>query len=246
MLPLHIVCNAAADRAVIRLLLDADKKGQTIRARTKAGRMPLHVALLNRVSSEVIELLLEADTTVIGDSSSRGLLLTGENSLYQWDHGMLPLHMACLGGRDTRTVKLLLDRDTRGRTLFQQLKGPQKNENSGMGSRLPAAMNGVRDHNPMKKRNTMENERTAKSRFLSIDSQYLSGCRALHLSLLRKSAETSRLLLQTEKNISHIQKTSSSKRQERALMKYEICNRTCLHLAVSWINVVSSFPKMHI
>ena len=211
--------------------------------------MPLHVALLNRMSSEVIELLLEADTTVISDSPSQGLLITDENSLYQWDHGMLPLHMACLCGRDTRTVKLLLDRDTRGRTLFQQLKGkPQTNENSAprMGSNLPAAMNGVRDHNPMKKRNTMENEGTAKSRFLSIDSQYLSGCRALHLSLLRKSAEISRHLLQTEKNISHIQKTSSSKRQERALMKYEICNRTCLHLAVSWINVVSIFHKMHI
>ena len=64
--------------------------------------MPLHVALLNRMSSEVIELLLEADTTVISDPPSQGLLITDENSLYQWGHGMLPLHMACLCGRDTR------------------------------------------------------------------------------------------------------------------------------------------------
>lgn len=249
LLPLHIACNAAAGKDVIKLLLDADKKGQTIRARTRAGRMPLHIALLNRMSAEVIELLLDSDSTSrLSDSSCQTLVLTDESTIYQWDHGMLPLHMACLCGRDADTVKLLLDRDTRGRTLFQQVK--KKPEASEMAARMetspPEAMNGAPEHKPSEKQTTFKNKDFPLARFLSIDSQYLSGCRALHLSLLRKSTEISRLLLQSEKNISHIQKTSSSKRQERALMRHDISNRTCLHLAVSWINMYSNFHEIRI
>ncbi len=60
-MPLHIACNAGADAAVIKALLEADISGNSIRAMTKTGRRALHIAIDKRLPYDAIYMLIEAE-----------------------------------------------------------------------------------------------------------------------------------------------------------------------------------------
>ncbi len=213
-------------------------EGRTIRAKTAVGRLPLHIALFNNMSCEIIEMLLDAENDRQPDLMSEGI--------YQWDHGMLPIHIACLNGLDSKIIKLLADRDAKlladrhltlwedreaKSTLFAKLKIGKKS--AALASSGPqASLIQNSDQNNMRKDELDE------------DTEFLSGMRPLHLCLLTKSNESCRVLLLAEKQ--HSQKKGSNRRgiQQQAVMVDEMNERTCLHLAVRVvhhvIHVVSS------
>ncbi len=122
MLPIHIACNRGASFDVIKALLSQDEVRGSIRIRTKAGRLPLHLAIGKKMPHNIIELLLDVErrydvhTMLKAEESNRYLVndlldrrrILENHGIHQYYDGMLPLHMACLNGLETRTIKLLV------------------------------------------------------------------------------------------------------------------------------------------
>ena len=65
-LPIHVACGYRKElcKDVIRCLLHVDEQRRTLCLKTKqTGRFALHVAVENKVPTEVIQMLLEEDFT---------------------------------------------------------------------------------------------------------------------------------------------------------------------------------------
>ncbi len=223
LLPIHVACNAGASKEVIRALLDADKIGVTVRAKTAVGRLPLHIALFDSMPYDIIEMLLDAEH----DSGSSDLKPEG---IYQWDHGMLPIHIACLNGLDSEILKLLVHRDASGESLFAKL---EKRNEFEIAESKPSSVSFAQDALIQNcDRGMVFDDNDEKYRYLDADTAFLSGMRSLHVCLMTKSTESCRVLLQAEKQHSHQGGASRRTRQKRAEMCDEMNKRTCLHLAV--------------
>jgi len=97
-IPLHIACNREANIKVVKALLDADIETLSVRKRSLIGRLPLHMAIEEKMHPDVVDLLLEKGN---------------EEDIYTRFAGLLPIHLACLNGSDCKTIKILLEKDQR-------------------------------------------------------------------------------------------------------------------------------------
>ena len=110
-LPIHLACDNDAPVSIIRTLLEADRKNQTILQPDKWGDLPIHTACSRKNNLEVIQLLLEADTQ--------------KQTLHVKDvHESLPLHMAARYNAPPAVIRLLLENDKNRNTdqfsLYQE------------------------------------------------------------------------------------------------------------------------------
>jgi ankyrin repeat protein len=113
-LPLHIALNRGAPVDVIRALMDADEGGKSIRAETHDGMRPIHAALGSKPSTDIIELLANADSKVSEYEQD------GTADIFSQYKGLLPIHMACLNSSSKSIVSILLDKDVDGNTLLEK------------------------------------------------------------------------------------------------------------------------------
>ena len=102
--------------------MDADENGSTIRYETELGNRPIHAALANKAPSDLIQMLLEADSQLSGDEPD------ADSDIFAYYKGLLPIQMACLNGASTATVSLLLDKDVNNLTLLQKYNGALREE----------------------------------------------------------------------------------------------------------------------
>jgi hypothetical protein len=89
-LPIHIACHSGASVDCIRILL-AHHPGGAI-AEDLIGRVPLHYALSNGASSQVVDLILNAAINALGPRGATKVASTVDFN------GWLPLHVACFMG----------------------------------------------------------------------------------------------------------------------------------------------------
>lgn len=89
-LPIHIACHSGASVDCIRILL-AHYPGGAI-AEDLIGRVPLHYALSNGASSQVVDLILNAARNALGPRGATKVASTVDFN------GWLPLHVACFMG----------------------------------------------------------------------------------------------------------------------------------------------------
>ena len=103
-------------------LIHADPYRTTLSAKTKAGRLPLHMALEKKMEPEIVQMLLERNgkDTYKAETINEGIEVSLKTSLrmkaypdiLQKFKGLLPLHIACWNNSKAETVRLLLERDT--------------------------------------------------------------------------------------------------------------------------------------
>ena len=104
-------------------LIHADPNGMTLSTKTKAGRLPLHMALEKKMEPEIIQNLLEmngkdvygTDTSTNNDiievTMDSSLRMKAYPDVLQKFKGLLPLHIACWNNSKAETVRLLLEKD---------------------------------------------------------------------------------------------------------------------------------------
>lgn len=102
---LHIACNRTLKFEVIKALIDFDVKKESVAHRSIIGRLPLHMAVEEKMETKVIELLLEK-----GDKEDIRTPFAG----------MIPLHLACLNQSKEEIVMLLLEKLARKTRLIVQ------------------------------------------------------------------------------------------------------------------------------
>jgi len=133
--PIHIACDSGAEEGTILMLVEADKKKETIQQKTKfLHRLPIHIACNKDAKFGVIEqLLLHADKSkelVLEPSKCDRyplhlalrnrlvpyeiikLLLDDDGKVLENEcEGMIPLHIACWNNSRDEIVSLLLEKD---------------------------------------------------------------------------------------------------------------------------------------
>ncbi len=228
LLPLHFALINGTSKEIIQLLLEGDERGISVSATTRTGQNALHLALMSRASYEIIELLLETDHAVdiskkvnSPRESSSGSRVHDKRHLarLQKHHGLSPLHIACLKCLDLRIIKLLIDEDLTDNDIFDTI------DNLGPG---PCDTNTAE----MFDMNRPGSESPLIAPTCFVGSNEMAGSRALHISLKTKSTDTTRLLLQIEKQQMYSTAKGGADVQARATM-VDAHDRTCLHLAVS-------------
>jgi len=96
---LHIASESNASVEVFKILLEADKSGQSILQQTKLlGRLPIHICCKRDVHADIISCLLEADPG-------------GETLNIKTRSGRLSLHIAIENGMSPDVVRIMLGLD---------------------------------------------------------------------------------------------------------------------------------------
>ncbi len=89
---------------MIEALIVADETRKTLRQKTKSGRLPLHIAVSNKLSSAIIKLLLDEEMGI-------ELQVDKNSDIYQMYRGYLPVHIASGNHSSVETVAMLLEKD---------------------------------------------------------------------------------------------------------------------------------------
>ena len=203
-IPLHIACHRTLKFEVIKALIDSDVKKESVAHRSIIGRLPLHMAVEEKMDTKVIELLLEK-----GD----------EEDIRSPFAGMIPLHLACLNQSTEETVRLLLEKDGKEDTPDRTIDVKVKNniESNARGSKLAflslatdnkenwtALQLALKYSNPdaarlllMRDKKIERRDETTRSIALEVDKSAL--CYPLHLACQNNvSVDIIRLLLELD------------------------------------------------
>lgn len=96
LIPLHVACNRNISTDALKTILHRDGSNTAVKESTLTGRLPLHIAVDQKMHHSGIDSLLEQGY---------------EDDVYVPAYGMLPIHIACINGSSPETVALLLRKD---------------------------------------------------------------------------------------------------------------------------------------
>ena len=105
---------------IIVCLLDSDLKRNTLHMKSKAGRLPLHMAIAKKMPPKVVRHFLGTNPrnefcreipqgSIELNYKEHDVPSISEKPIHVPFKGMLPLHLACWNDSSAKTIELLLD-----------------------------------------------------------------------------------------------------------------------------------------
>ena len=128
MFRIHIACYKKLSVEAIHYLVNADVGSVALTKKTKAGRLPLHMAIEQKLPTDVIKLLLREDLgssfhphDAIEISYTQAGISNGKHAITTPFNGVIPLQIACWNNSSPETIKALLDADEANITVHMEV-----------------------------------------------------------------------------------------------------------------------------
>ena len=241
-LPILIACYKKLSKESMKCLLEADSLSETLTTKSNAGRLPLHMAIEQKLPTDVIKLLLENNAGERYESShhtenaiertfSQDHASNGKLAIYKTFEDMLPLHIACWKNSSKETIEILLNADDANRTV----KTPVGPNSFLMQNRDDFLDDEKHGSNQSKKSLTDKDSDSAYTEDdVSVESRDQCSVRIfpLHLAARHGSPEVMNLLLKKEKLPERI----STGNQPCSIEFRDIHGMTPLHITCCYCN----------